>query len=798
MRRKLTGRLLAGLLVLNLVTPLSAPSQTPPPPSSAPEPGLSAGVWPRQFQTGDATVEVYQPQIDSWKGNRLEARAALSIKPASGPTQYGVIWITARTDVDKAQGLVTLEDIKVTRASFPGMPQRTNDLLRLIRQHAPAGVRVIPLAQMEANLAIVQATQPTAPVAVKNDPPQVIFSQTPALLIRIDGQPSLRQVQGTSLLRVINTRSLILLDPSTGQYYLYVLDQWLDAPALTGPWAPAPSVSPALNTAKQAAVAAGQVDLLEPPAGGQAGFPTIHVSSVPAELIESKGPLDWSPIPGTELLYATNTQAHVFLELRSQFTYVLLSGRWFRASSTTGPWAYVAPNQLPPDFAKIPENNPQGVVLASVSGTPQAQESVIANSIPQTATIVRSQARLTVPYDGAPQFAPIAGTPMQFALNTPTPVIRVDAQTYYSLSNGVWFVAPAPLGPWAVATFVPAIIYTIPIASPLHYVTYVRVYGYTPTVVYVGYTPGYLGTVVTPEGVVVYGTGVVYTPWVGTVWYPPPTTYYSSGSQFAWGAATGFMMGTMTGLAIGAAAWGGGCCCCSSSYGNVNVNKTVNNYSVNGNNVYHNTWDSKTVVSSGDKSATVYRTPNSSVVTNNQNNNVYASHDGNVYKDNDGSWQKWNSSSQSWQTVQNPRTTSTTTTTATSSPAPQSSSPTSTSRTQSGQGTATSSPAPQSSSPTSTNRTQSGQSTARSEGQGAGGQAQGGQGLGGGQRAQSQGLGGQQSGGERAWGDGSSRSQGFDSLDRDSMARDRGWDRFSGGHFGGGGGGFGGFRGFRR
>ena len=38
--------------------------------------------------------------------------------------------------------------------------------------------------------------------------------------------------------------------------------------------------------------------------------------------------------------------------------------------------------------------------------------------------------------------------------------------------------------------------------------------------------PGYLGTVVAPGGVVVYGTGYVYTPYVGTsVWYPPPVTY---------------------------------------------------------------------------------------------------------------------------------------------------------------------------------------------------------------------------------------------------------------------------------
>ncbi len=126
----------------------------------------------------------------------------------------------------------------------------------------------------------------------------------------------------------------------------------------------------------------------------------------------------------------------------------------------------------------------------------------------------------------------MAGTPLAYAVNSPTPIIRVDARTYYSLYNAVWFVAAAPTGPWAVAAAVPAVIYTIPVTSPLHYVTYVRVYSATPTVVYVGYTPGYLGTVVAPDGVVVYGTGVVYTPWVGAVWYPPPPTYgFGAGSR---------------------------------------------------------------------------------------------------------------------------------------------------------------------------------------------------------------------------------------------------------------------------
>ena len=50
-----------------------------------------------------------------------------------------------------------------------------------------------------------------------------------------------------------------------------------------------------------------------------------------------------------------------------------------------------------------------------------AREAVIANSIPQTATIERDNAKLTVDYVGAPQFAPIPETSLQYATNTPTP-----------------------------------------------------------------------------------------------------------------------------------------------------------------------------------------------------------------------------------------------------------------------------------------------------------------------------------------------------------------------------------------
>ena len=171
-----------------------------------------------------------------------------------------------------------------------------------------------------------------------------------------------------------------------------------------------------------------------------------------------------------------------------------------------------------------------------MAGTPQAEEAVIANSVPQTSLIKRDEAEFTPNIDGEPQWQPIDGTGLTFVKNSPTPIIRVAEDEYYAVSDGVWFVASAVTGPWAVAVEVPLAIYSIPPSSPLHYVTYVRIYDSDDDTVVVGYTPGYYGTVESDD-VVVYGTGYTYDPWIGGSWYGYPSTWgYGCGITYTpWG-----------------------------------------------------------------------------------------------------------------------------------------------------------------------------------------------------------------------------------------------------------------------
>jgi len=657
--------------------PTAAANPAEPPQSAQPtQSATQSDGWPRQFTAGDQDITVYQPQIESWKQNKLEQRAVVSIqtKATAEPT-FGVIWINSRTEVDKSNHQVTLEDTEITKASFPSAPDKADDYLSSLRKEVPGVIRPMSLDRLQASLAITKAEARGPETKLKNEPPQIIYSQHPGILVLIDGKPVLRDAGAGGLLRVINTRALIVLDQKSGNYYFYLGDHWMTSTSLDTKteWKPAEDLAKnpkgplntALNQVKTRTSQAKEVDLLneDPSLVTQlkkGAFPHVYVSTKPAELIQTSGSPQFFPISDTQILYVKNTQNDIFLNTGDQNYYITVSGRWYRAKSLDGPWNFVAASKLPQDFAKIPENHPKGTVLASVANTPQAKEAEISNEIPQTATISRQQAGIAVSYDGAPNFRPIEGTPLQYAMNTATPVIEVNPQAFYSVQNGVWFVATQPQGPWAVATEVPSVIYSIPPSSPLYYVTYVHVYGSTPQVVYTGYYPGYLGSYIDPDGVVVYGTGYYYQPWIGSVWYGWPLTF---GFGIGWGA--GFFFGFNTGFYGGffgpcfhpwwgpyGYAWNHGF---HGGYPGGGFYRPVgpgarsfagNHFNINNTNVYNN-WNRNVVRTSAGRTTAFNRT----AYNNARPNNLYADRDGNVYRHTGtagaaggGNWERYNKS----------------------------------------------------------------------------------------------------------------------------------------------------------
>lgn len=527
--------------------------------------------WPRTLPAGADRIEVYQPQVETWQGDRIGGRAAIAVGPANGAPIFGVARFAARAEVNKAAGLVHLDELRITSVDIPTAPDRAPEIQSLLQSRLPPSGTDAALDQLQTTYAVGQEMAKVATVEVRNDVPDIIFSAAPAALAPIDGRPVLRPLAGTQYQRAINARPLVLRD-AKGGWFVLAAGHWYAADRLDGSWSVLPHPPAGLTAAQAAAARAQPFDPMPAPQGAPPAPPALFVRTVPAELVQTQGPPQFVPVEGIALLEMRNADHAAFMDPSANRLYLLVSGRWFSAGDLAGPWSYVAPEALPAALAQIPPDDPKANALVSVPGTEPAREAAIAATIPQTATIERAKARLTVSYAGPPKFAPIPGTELLYAVNTATPVIQVGG-AYYALSQGVWFTAATAAGPWRVAASVPPPVYAIPAASPLHYVTYVQVYRATPTTVVVGYMPGYMGVIVAPPGVVVYGTGYVYPPYVaGTVYYGYPQTY-GYGAGFALGAATGFAFGYAAGYGASpywGPYWHGG----YTNWQNVEVNHT--------------------------------------------------------------------------------------------------------------------------------------------------------------------------------------------------------------------------------
>jgi hypothetical protein len=519
----------------------------------------NARAWPREVQDPAAAVVMYEPQLERVTANAIEARAAVQVTRRGGEPTFGAVWISARVDVDRDARLVSFRDIRIPRVRFAEASATDQAALVTLLEQQIANWNLemdldefIPLADLAQH-------EGSADVGLTHNPPRIIIATEPTTLVLLDG-PERRQVMTApaaaaqeKLERVVNTPAVIVFHPARKAYYLAGGgDLWYTATRATGPYAPASSVPGSVNALSP------NLDPDDPPPSGTP--PAVIVATEPTEVIVVAGQPQYAPLPDANLLAVSNADADILVPLGTNAPhYVLLSGRWYVSrNQLRGPWSFVQPADLPAAFATISTESDRAHVRAHVPGTVEAQEALLDNTIPETQAIRRDDASLTVTYDGAPVFKDVQGAPLQYAVNTPQAVFRLRNR-YYVCEQGVWYESAAATGPWTVSTSVPDEIYRIPASNPHHNVTYVRVYDVTPRVVYVGYTPGYLGSY-PYRGVIVYGTGWYYPGWYGTVYYPYPATWgfrAAYNPYFGWGFGISWSSGPLiVSIGLGGPVWG--------------------------------------------------------------------------------------------------------------------------------------------------------------------------------------------------------------------------------------------------
>ena len=651
--------------------------------------GAQDAGWPKTLSNASGKLVCYQPQVDDWKNYQaLDVRLAFTFTPTGGQQQVGVITAQMQTNVNFDTHTVFLSNPQVTSVTFPSLPAAQSEQLGAqVRTFLnPARTMTISLDRLVASVKKTQT--PPSMAEVNNTPPEIFVSVRPAILLLVNGSPAMANIANSNIQFVVNANWPVFQAQGGGAYYLFNGKGWMTSSSFDGTFTATTQLPPGMSAVPANSNFTSLKQFIPPPPGSAATSPVVYYSATPAEIIVFSGLPQWTAIPGTQLSYASNTGSPVFKYGPTGAFYFLTSGRWFTASGPMGPWTFCTYN-LPADFKQIPPGGPMGSVLASVPGTPEAEDAVLIAQIPTTVTVNPQQAaaEVKVSYVGSPQFLPITGTTMSYATNTPNKVIQVGSQ-YYLCYQGIWFVGPSPTGPWQTAQTVPQVIYTIPPSSPVYNVTYVTQTTTSSGDVQASYTAGYMGAFVTGAAVgaiVACGTGYYYPPYVyGGYYYPYAATYgyhtynpytgaygyggsaYGPYGSAHWGTSynpnTGtYARGAEENTAYGSRAQGEaynpytGASAATRQGSNAYGSWGQSVYSKNGNTAYtqhaSNAYGSEATAqtSKGGYAAATSTAAGNTAAGKTSSGDMYADHNGNVYKNTGGGWQKYDNGS--WNTV---------------------------------------------------------------------------------------------------------------------------------------------------
>jgi hypothetical protein len=504
-------------------------------------------TWPKDIKSGDYIITLYDPENESYLDNKLISNIAFSIKKEGNEPIFGMIWTTSILDVDRSTRIASLASVKIDEVKLPEeISEKDKKAFEaLINNEIPKWNIEFPLDEFLDNLKEVSVNT----TELNNDPPKILFSNEPAVLILIDGDPKFKMAEnGYELIE--NSDAFIIKETSSNKFYLKGGEFWYTANQAVGPWT---TVDKVPSKIKKIAKKSEDKDAdNNDDYSGEA--PKIIVSNPPTELIIFDGEPKFSPLQETNLLFVENTDSDIFMNITNQTYYVLISGRWFTTKDLKTNWSFIASEKLPEDFKKINSESKKSDILSSVAGTKEAKDALYDAQMPQTAAVKRDTKATTVSYNGTPEFKKIENLNLEYALNTESDVFK-DNGTYYLCDNAVWFKSSTPNGPWAVADNRPLEIEKIPADNPKYNTKYVYIYETSPTVVYVGYTPGYYGSYAYGP-TVVYGTGFYYNPWYRGFYYPRHYTYGFSIRYNPWyGWSFGFGFGSPFGW-YGHSYWG--------------------------------------------------------------------------------------------------------------------------------------------------------------------------------------------------------------------------------------------------
>jgi hypothetical protein len=124
----------------------------------AAEAGTPKDTWPKRFTHPEATVIMYQPQLEDMKGDQLTAYAAVSVQKKEWKQPvFGAVWLAGRVETNRDTRMATIDQVKITDAKFPeAKPEQLEKLKTFLNEEFQGWSTTISLDRLLASLAMVE------------------------------------------------------------------------------------------------------------------------------------------------------------------------------------------------------------------------------------------------------------------------------------------------------------------------------------------------------------------------------------------------------------------------------------------------------------------------------------------------------------------------------------------------------------------------------------------------------------------------------------------------------------------
>ena len=194
--------------------------------------------WPRSVAVSSGSITIYQPQIESLNNNILKGRAAIAYfaREKDNPV-FGVAWFTSRVQIDRDKRIVHYETLNITDTRLPdGNKELEGKFLQAVQAGMKSWNLHSSLDSLTTSLAANKQEQKEA-AKLKNDPPDILYMDKPALLVTIDGKEVLKKLEKSSYQSVVNTPYPLFFESKSGNWYLNAADKvWYQSKKIDGPW----------------------------------------------------------------------------------------------------------------------------------------------------------------------------------------------------------------------------------------------------------------------------------------------------------------------------------------------------------------------------------------------------------------------------------------------------------------------------------------------------------------------------------------------------------------------------------